>query len=95
MIHYTPPQAGDVSSTDQNTWFGDFDCTILFIVYNFFQFSSELVNLEFKSGALCTINISDAEGFGLATLESLAYQTKDIIDVMERDSNLKLKSVNS
>ena len=28
-----------------------------------------------------------------ATLESLAYQTKDIIDVMERDSNLKLKSL--
>ena len=28
-----------------------------------------------------------------ATLESLAYQTKDIIDVMEKDSNLKLKSL--
>ena len=28
-----------------------------------------------------------------ATLESLAYQTKDVIDVMERDSNLKLKSL--
>ena len=28
-----------------------------------------------------------------ATLESLAYQTKDIIDVMEIDSNLKLKSL--
>ena len=28
-----------------------------------------------------------------ATLESLAYQTKDIIDVMEKDSNLELKSL--
>ena len=28
-----------------------------------------------------------------ATLESLAYQTKDIIDVMQKDSNLKLKSL--
>ena len=28
-----------------------------------------------------------------ATLESLAYQTKDVIDVMEKDSNLKLKSL--
>ncbi len=28
-----------------------------------------------------------------ATLESLAYQTKDIIDVMEKDSGLKLKSL--
>ena len=28
-----------------------------------------------------------------ATLESLAYQTKDIIDVMEKDSNLKLESL--
>ncbi len=28
-----------------------------------------------------------------ATLESLAYQTKDIIDVMEKDSGIKLKSL--
>ena len=28
-----------------------------------------------------------------ATLESLAYQTKDIINVMQKDSNLKLKSL--
>ena len=28
-----------------------------------------------------------------ATLESLAYQTKDIIDVMEKDSDIKLKSL--
>ena len=28
-----------------------------------------------------------------ATLESLAYQTKDIIDVMEKDSGLKLTSL--
>ncbi len=28
-----------------------------------------------------------------ATLESLAYQTKDIIDVMQKDSNLELKSL--
>jgi len=28
-----------------------------------------------------------------ATLESLAYQTKDIIDVMEKDSQIKLKSL--
>ena len=28
-----------------------------------------------------------------ATLESLAYQTKDIIDVMEKDSSIKLKSL--
>ena len=30
----------------------------------------------------CTINISDAEGFGLATLESLSCETWNIVNMM-------------
>ena len=42
------------------------------------KFPPEILNLMYNS-ADCTINISDAEGFGLATLESLATGTPVVV----------------
>ena len=77
LLLHTEPR--DPNGQDLITIIEDFDLSKEQVVLSTQKYPAEIL-ARIYNVADCTINISDAEGFGLATLESLACETPIIVN---------------